>query len=564
MSTIDEELNAMLQTDHHSSPAHSTLASVVALTSSPSMGLGSEHMMDIYDFSSQYSSLHAGAGAPTQLISSPTGGGRGNSLSCVETSTTSGVLISQTAGGVPASRSMAALQQQPLWSFGDTDQKFELDPKNRVMKIAAHMIQANNHPMFRPTPDAPGSQGFGGGGSLQRYHSAPSSLLQSLVDEDAAFQDAFSQVSSSPLVGNPAAGHNNTGNHGLMMRDSDIPASFFSGNNNNNLTPITEGVPQPMETDKLLNAASSTLHSYNQFLSPPTEPDQKQPSHRVTSMMFGIKQESKPPAANRTLLAKNPHQLACKDNQLVRQSSLPADWFATLNDPIDDLNSQIPFMTSSPDQESLSGGISEETGGAAGVSGKSSMYSSQDDSFLFSDTTTTSGADGGLWHSPTSPVGLGGKRLRGVLGDTTVDRRVSGEEGAGALRGRLGEPAGTLIRHSSLPATINRSSYSPTFDDDLPDISVPCQTRAKRGCATHPRSIAERVRRTKISERMKRLQDLVPNMDKQTNTSDMLDEAVEYVKQLKQQVQDLSHTVVQLREMQQQVKGGGIKGKEGK
>ncbi|KAL9281155.1 Transcription factor bHLH80 [Arabidopsis thaliana] len=26
--------------------------------------------------------------------------------------------------------------------------------------------------------------------------------------------------------------------------------------------------------------------------------------------------------------------------------------------------------------------------------------------------------------------------------------------------------------------------------------SVPCRVRAKRGCATHPRSIAERVRRT--------------------------------------------------------------------
>ncbi|CAA0837461.1 Transcription factor bHLH130 [Striga hermonthica] len=44
--------------------------------------------------------------------------------------------------------------------------------------------------------------------------------------------------------------------------------------------------------------------------------------------------------------------------------------------------------------------------------------------------------------------------------------------------------------------------------------TVPCKVRAKRGCATHPRSIAERVRRTKISERMRRLQDLVPNMDK--------------------------------------------------
>jgi hypothetical protein len=75
MSTIDEELNAMLQTDHHSSPTHSTIASVIVLTSSPSTGLGSEQMTDIYDFSSQYSSLHALAKVPRQLISSPTGGG---------------------------------------------------------------------------------------------------------------------------------------------------------------------------------------------------------------------------------------------------------------------------------------------------------------------------------------------------------------------------------------------------------------------------------------------------------------------------------------------------------
>jgi hypothetical protein len=38
-------------------------------------------------------------------------------------------------------------------------------------------------------------------------------------------------------------------------------------------------------------------------------------------------------------------------------------------------------------------------------------------------------------------------------------------------------------------------------------------------------------------------------MDKQTNMSDMLDEAVEYVKRLQQQVQDLSDTVAQLRDL---------------
>lgn len=71
--------------------------------------------------------------------------------------------------------------------------------------------------------------------------------------------------------------------------------------------------------------------------------------------------------------------------------------------------------------------------------------------------------------------------------------------------------------------------------------SVACRVRAKRGCATHPRSIAERERRTRISKRLKKLQDLVPNMDKQTNTSDMLDLAVDYIKELKGQVEKLKH-----------------------
>lgn len=93
-----------------------------------------------------------------------------------------------------------------------------------------------------------------------------------------------------------------------------------------------------------------------------------------------------------------------------------------------------------------------------------------------------------------------------------------------------------LTHHLSLPksfpqiTTIEKFLH---FQD-----SVPCKIRAKRGCATHPRSIAERVcqyflfsfdpflqndypgsvffqvRRTRISERMRKLQELFPNMDK--------------------------------------------------
>ncbi|XP_047323168.1 transcription factor bHLH80 [Impatiens glandulifera] len=84
---------------------------------------------------------------------------------------------------------------------------------------------------------------------------------------------------------------------------------------------------------------------------------------------------------------------------------------------------------------------------------------------------------------------------------------------------------------------------SPMEDLDLEKLlkgSVPCRVRARRGFATNPRSISERVRRTRISDRMRKLQELVPKMDKQTNTVDMLDEAVEYVKFLQEQIQELT------------------------
>ncbi|XP_073054937.1 transcription factor bHLH130-like isoform X1 [Primulina eburnea] len=97
-------------------------------------------------------------------------------------------------------------------------------------------------------------------------------------------------------------------------------------------------------------------------------------------------------------------------------------------------------------------------------------------------------------------------------------------------------PTTLLSHHLSLP----KSSAEISAMEKLLQDSVPCRIRAKRGCATHPRSIAERVRRTKISERMRKLQELVPNMDKQTNTADMLDLAVDYIKDLQTEVKMLS------------------------
>ncbi|KAL2322142.1 hypothetical protein Fmac_026521 [Flemingia macrophylla] len=61
------------------------------------------------------------------------------------------------------------------------------------------------------------------------------------------------------------------------------------------------------------------------------------------------------------------------------------------------------------------------------------------------------------------------------------------------------------------------------------------RVRARRGQATDPHSIAERLRRERIAERMKALQELVPNANK-TDKASMLDEIIDYVKFLQLQV----------------------------
>jgi hypothetical protein len=96
----------------------------------------------------------------------------------------------------------------------------------------------------------------------------------------------------------------------------------------------------------------------------------------------------------------------------------------------------------------------------------------------------------------------------------------------------------TLETQFSMPQTSLEMARMESLMN-IPEDSVPCKVRAKRGCATHPRSIAERERRTRISGKLKKLQELVPNMDKQTSYADMLDLAVEHIKGLQNQVESL-------------------------
>ncbi|CAN1328307.1 bHLH transcription factor RHL1 [Linum perenne] len=88
------------------------------------------------------------------------------------------------------------------------------------------------------------------------------------------------------------------------------------------------------------------------------------------------------------------------------------------------------------------------------------------------------------------------------------------------------------------PSTSHPSSVT-TSSTAAPSSQGKPRVRARRGQATDPHSIAERLRRERIAERMKSLQELVPNANK-TDKASMLDEIIDYVKFLQLQVKVLS------------------------
>ncbi|KAK8921252.1 Transcription factor bHLH82 [Platanthera zijinensis] len=97
---------------------------------------------------------------------------------------------------------------------------------------------------------------------------------------------------------------------------------------------------------------------------------------------------------------------------------------------------------------------------------------------------------------------------------------------------------GNSLNHQSCHSFNNHQHMMQINDVDC-NIATKPRVRARRGQATDPHSIAERLRREKIAERMKNLQELVPNSNK-TDKASMLDEIIDYVKFLQLQVKVLS------------------------
>ncbi|KAL3830580.1 hypothetical protein ACJIZ3_019382 [Penstemon smallii] len=134
----------------------------------------------------------------------------------------------------------------------------------------------------------------------------------------------------------------------------------------------------------------------------------------------------------------------------------------------------------------------------------------------------------------SSGKGLIGSKKRKRNGKDTTSEYNENNEETGEITKQKGDQNPTSTGKSSGKNGKQGSQGSDTPKEDYIHI------RARRGQATNSHSLAERVRREKISERMKFLQDLVPGCSKVTGKAVMLDEIINYVQSLQRQVEFLS------------------------
>nr|ABK24344.1 unknown [Picea sitchensis] len=145
-----------------------------------------------------------------------------------------------------------------------------------------------------------------------------------------------------------------------------------------------------------------------------------------------------------------------------------------------------------------------------------------------------------VFSEPTKCVDDGNGKKRRAKSLTSAENSKEPEE-AKAKRCRLGESSeiddddnNDETSDSNSKKGKEKNSNVSQKDDNYIHV------RARRGQATDSHSLAERVRREKINQRMKFLQDLVPTCNKVTGKAVMLDEIINYVQSLQHQVEFLS------------------------
>ncbi|GAB4843818.1 hypothetical protein Ancab_013780 [Ancistrocladus abbreviatus] len=350
---------------------------------------------------------------------------------------------------------------------------------------------------------------------LLRFRSVPSSLLMNF-DKDAAFCKGYDYNQSPRFLTSTACGGGDGGRNSFEVVES---KPLIRMNSQNGLIGQSHVPPHPRQS--LVSTSRAMEGSYG--VEGPMEMEQSTKRKVVSG------------------------------SNLARQSSSPAGFFVHLN-----AQNGNPMLRGMGNFKTGNGNVEESSPRTSRlkrqVSGLSSVGLLPRIPEIGNENIRETSPDGVRFRNGESDVRFFGTGFSFLPWDDSArmfdnaseaaDQQndqisYSGSDASISQSGGLGNRPHVLSHHLSLPKTsAEMAAIEKLFH--FQDI-VPCKIRAKRGCATHPRSIAERVRRARISERMKKLQELVPNMDKQMNTADMLDLAVEYIKELQEQYKTLSN-----------------------
>ncbi|KAJ0252341.1 Transcription factor SPATULA [Hirschfeldia incana] len=129
--------------------------------------------------------------------------------------------------------------------------------------------------------------------------------------------------------------------------------------------------------------------------------------------------------------------------------------------------------------------------------------------------------------------------------DVLIGSATATAAGRYGFSGGQGSSSGTRVSSSSLAASGNDTDEYDCESEEgveaVVDDEHPSKSRGsfKRCRAAEVHNLSEKRRRSRINEKMKALQSLIPNSNK-TDKASMLDEAIEYLKQLQLQVQMLT------------------------
>ncbi|KAK1259411.1 Transcription factor [Acorus gramineus] len=332
---------------------------------------------------------------------------------------------------------------------------------------------------------------------LLRYRSAPSSLLANFIDGGPTtggggdgVEDFLSPRSASPETAAAAAAE-------AMLARFMSPGGLGGGGEKSSAEMGGGGGGVSTVSSQMMYASAS----------PPQHPQMMNGSYRLMN--------------SPVLMDPSHHQSQMKNGGgggaagLTRHSSSPAGLFANLG--VENGYGGMRGVGAVGSTSRLKGQISfsSRQGSSTGMMSQISELGSDGGE----DGNCDSNGGGGRCYIPGFPItswddatlvgdGYGGGGLK--RGRDMDEKLMAAVQNGEARNHHGGGPV--LSHHYSLPKTSGEMAALEKFLQF--QDAVPCKIRAKRGCATHPRSIAERVRRTRISERMRKLQELVPNMDK--------------------------------------------------